>query len=41
MLENGDIDTIFQSGLHEFLTDFLDRNNRLGQEISVAYHFNG
>lgn len=41
MLENGNIDTIFQSGLHEFLTDFLDRNNRLGQEISVAYHFNG
>jgi uncharacterized alpha-E superfamily protein len=41
MLENGDIDTIFQSGLHEFLTEFLDRNNRLGQEISVAYHFNG
>ncbi len=41
LLENGDIDTIFQSGLHEFLTEFLDRNNRLGQEVSVAYHFNG
>jgi uncharacterized alpha-E superfamily protein len=41
MLENGDIDTIFQSGLHEFLTDFLNRNNRLGQEIAEAYHFNG
>ncbi len=41
MLEAGDIDTIFQSGLHEFLTDFLDRNNRLGRQISAAYHFNG
>jgi uncharacterized alpha-E superfamily protein len=41
MLESGDIDTIFQSGLHEFLTEFLDRNNRLGREISEAYHFNG
>lgn len=41
MLENGNIDTIFQSGLHEFLTDFLSRNNRVAQEISEAYHFNG
>ncbi len=41
MLETGDIDTIFQSGLHEFLTDFLGRNNRVAQEISQAYHFNG
>ncbi len=41
MLEKGDIDTIFQSGLHEFLTDFLGRNNRLGREISEGYHFNG
>ncbi|MBA4130471.1 MAG: hypothetical protein C0519_03505 [Hyphomicrobium sp.] len=41
MLENGNIDTIFQSGLHEFLTDFLGRNNRVAQEISEAYHFNG
>lgn len=41
MLENGHIDTIFQSGLHEFLTDFLARNNRVAQEISDAYHFNG
>jgi uncharacterized alpha-E superfamily protein len=41
MLQNGNIDTIFQSGLHEFLTDFLGRNNRVGQEISQAYHFNG
>jgi uncharacterized alpha-E superfamily protein len=41
MLENENIDMIFQSGLHEFLTDFLARNNRLGYEISEVYHFNG
>ena len=41
LLAEGDIDTIFQSGLHEFLEDFIARNNRLGREISEAYHFNG
>ena len=40
LLAEGDIDTIFQSGLHEFLEDFIARNNRLGSEISEAYHFN-
>jgi uncharacterized alpha-E superfamily protein len=40
LLEKGDINVIFQAGLHEFLQDFITRNNRLGQEISEAYHFN-
>jgi len=40
LLADGDINAIFQSGLHEFLVDFLARNNRLGAEISEAYHFN-
>jgi uncharacterized alpha-E superfamily protein len=40
LLDNGHIDTIFQSGLHEFLLDFISRNNRVGHEISEAYHFN-
>jgi uncharacterized alpha-E superfamily protein len=40
MLEDGDIARIFQSGLHEFLEDFISRNNRLGSEIAEAYHFN-
>jgi len=40
LLEKGDIDTIFQSGLHEFLLDFISRNNRVAHEISEAYHFN-
>jgi uncharacterized alpha-E superfamily protein len=39
-LANGDIDRIFQSGLHEFLEDFISRNNRIGSEIAEAYHFN-
>jgi uncharacterized alpha-E superfamily protein len=38
-LTEGDMDTIFQSGLHEFLADFIARNNRLACEISATYHF--
>jgi len=39
LLEEGDMNTIFQSGLHEFLAEFIARNNRLGSEISSTYHF--
>ena len=39
ILVDGNMTTIFQSGLHEFLADFIARNNRLGSEISAAYHF--
>lgn len=39
LLEDGTIETIFQSGLHEFLLDFISRNNRVAHEISDAYHF--
>jgi uncharacterized alpha-E superfamily protein len=38
-LADGDMNAIFQSGLHEFLADFIARNNRLGCQISAAYHF--
>lgn len=38
-LRSGNINEIFQSGLHEFLEDFITSNNRLGMEISEAYHF--
>lgn len=38
-LTEGDMDAIFQSGLHEFLLDFIARNNRLSAEISRTYHF--
>jgi uncharacterized alpha-E superfamily protein len=38
-LEQADINQIFQSGLHEFLQDFIGRNNALGLQISKAYYF--
>jgi uncharacterized alpha-E superfamily protein len=38
-LADGDMNAIFQSGLHEFLAEFIARNNRLGSEISSTYHF--
>lgn len=36
-----DIDSVFQSGLHEFLLNFISRNNRTGCEVAEAYHFVG
>jgi uncharacterized alpha-E superfamily protein len=36
-----DMPGIFQSGLHEFLNDFINENNRLAHEIATTYHFNG
>ncbi|MGQ0455720.1 MAG: alpha-E domain-containing protein [Hyphomicrobium sp.] len=39
LLMEADIREIFQSGLHEFVQDFIARNNKLGHEISQAYHF--
>jgi uncharacterized alpha-E superfamily protein len=36
-LENTDMDTIFQGGLHEFLTGFIDDNNRLGAAVVKQY----
>ncbi len=33
------IDTLFQSGLHEFLVDFVRENNRLGDAIAEQYLF--
>jgi uncharacterized alpha-E superfamily protein len=36
-LSNADIDTVFQSGLHEFVTDFIAENNRLGDAIAQQY----
>ncbi|MFM7083909.1 MAG: alpha-E domain-containing protein [Hyphomicrobium sp.] len=40
LLENSKIESIFQSGLHEFIGNFIARNNRLGNEISATYYFN-
>lgn len=38
-LANRNIDDVFQAGLHEFLTDFIGRNNVLSEAISKDYHF--
>jgi uncharacterized alpha-E superfamily protein len=38
-LRPGTINTIFDGGLHEFLVDFIRRNNRLGNEVAQAYRF--
>lgn len=34
------IDSIFESGLHEFIEDFIRDNNALGQQIERDYRFN-
>jgi uncharacterized alpha-E superfamily protein len=39
MLRSQDMQTIFQSGLHEFLTSFIARNNRLNEALSNDYNF--
>ncbi|KGM34670.1 alpha-E domain-containing protein [Inquilinus limosus] len=36
-LRYGRIDTIFSTGLHEYLTAFIQQNNILGLEVSKAY----
>jgi uncharacterized alpha-E superfamily protein len=36
-LENSKIDQIFQTGLHEFIDDFVEDNNRLGTAVSQQY----
>ncbi len=37
LLHYGRIETVFADGLHEFLSDFVVRNNRLSAEIQSAY----
>src|ERR1700691_5255159 len=36
-LENSRIDEIFQNGLHEFIGEFIDDNNRLGTAVNQQY----
>ena len=38
-LRFGRIDNIFQTGLHEFLTEYIDRTLELGDEISTFFLF--
>ncbi len=39
MLMTMSMETIFQAGLHEFLTGFIARNNRLTEAVAADYHF--
>jgi len=39
LLAKTPVDTIFNAGLHEFLLDFVERNDRLAVEVSEDYHF--
>ncbi len=39
LFDHNDMDNVFQGGLHEFLTNFLARNNQLSEEISSDFHF--
>jgi uncharacterized alpha-E superfamily protein len=36
-IENSRIDEIFQSGLHEFIGEFIEDNNRLGSAVAQQY----
>jgi uncharacterized alpha-E superfamily protein len=36
-LENSKIEDIFQTGLHEFIDDFVEDNNRLGTAVAQQY----
>lgn len=38
-LSSASMDEIFQSGLHEFLSEFLQRNNDLSSAIADDFHF--
>ena len=39
LLQGHKMDSIFNYGLHEFLSDFLARNNELGLQIAEDYNF--
>ena len=39
MLEGNNMDRIFAYGLHEFLTEFIARNNRITETLSESYNF--
>jgi uncharacterized alpha-E superfamily protein len=38
-LRNGKMQEIFQSGLHEYVQDFINGNNALSQDIARTYNF--
>jgi len=38
-LQRSDMDKVFRQGLHEFLGEFIARNNSLGQSVAQTYNF--
>lgn len=38
-LSEGDMESVFAQGLHEFLAEFIARNNALGQSVAQTYNF--
>ncbi len=40
-LQTGSIQQIFDSGLHEFIVEFIRDNNALGRQIELDYRFSG
>jgi uncharacterized alpha-E superfamily protein len=39
-LQSRTVSQIINSGLHEFLLEFISQNNRIGNSIAEAYNFN-
>jgi len=39
MLEGSSMDRIFAYGLHEFLTEFISRNNKVTEALAESYNF--
>jgi uncharacterized alpha-E superfamily protein len=39
MLKSGNMEQIFQDGLHEFLGSFMNANNALSADIAQTYNF--
>jgi uncharacterized alpha-E superfamily protein len=39
LLNDTTVDRIFEDGLHEFLTEFINRNNRITEALAESYNF--
>jgi hypothetical protein len=38
-LKSTDMNAIYNNGLHDFLTDFIGRNNAFSHQLSIDYNF--
>ena len=39
-MKSRDISTIFDDGLHQFISEFIAKNNALGLQIETDFRFN-